>query len=135
MGEVKDYTKELYFKEGGTCSETMLGAPLLSRRGTMPDDYGRMMSGFSGGVSVENLCGALLGGVAAISALINKGDHDSFELSKETTAEFYRRFEEEIGSTNCHEIKEKWRKEDIRCYDVIQKTAEIMEEILQKYNV
>ena len=92
-----------------------------------------MMSGFSGGVSTENFCGAILGGTAAISLLINHGDEESFERSKEAAKEFVERCEQRFGTVVCHDIKTTWRTEELRCYAAVEIIAQILEEVLQRY--
>lgn len=92
-----------------------------------------MMSGYSGGMSTERFCGAILGGAAAIGYLINRGDEETFEKSKAATEEFVNLCTSEFKTDNCHEIKSVWRKEDIRCYDAVKKIAENLETVLQKY--
>lgn len=133
IGKVTDKLYDIYVTEETNCAESMFRASVGSRRDVVPDDCQRMMSGFSGGVSSKNFCGAILGGVAGISYLINEGDEESFERSKGATEKFVVRCKEDIGTLNCHEIKETWRKEDIRCYDIVKKMAENLEEVLQEF--
>ena len=87
-GQVSDTIRQIYLTEETNCAEALFRAALASRGKELPQECYRMMSGYSGGVSSEKLCGAILGGVAAVSALINQGDEESFEASKEASAEF-----------------------------------------------
>ena len=88
MGKITDSLYDIYVTQGISCGETMLCAGIGACQGEAPADCRRMMSGFSGGVSSESFCGAVLGGVAAIGYEINRGDEESFERSKEATQEF-----------------------------------------------
>lgn len=133
MGKVTDNLYQIYVTEETNCAASLMRAGISSREPDPPAEYYRMMSGFSGGVSTENFCGAILGGVAAIGHLINHGDEESFEASKAATEEFVMRCQQEFDTLSCHEIKTVWRKEDIRCYDAVAKIGAILEDILNKY--
>ncbi len=133
MGQVSDTIRQIYLTEETNCAEALFRAALASRGKELPQECYRMMSGYSGGVSSEKLCGAILGGVAAISALINQGDEESFEASKEASAEFLAACEEAFGTSCCHEIKEVWRNEEERCFGAVEKMAGHLEAVLRKY--
>ncbi|MCD8077595.1 MAG: C-GCAxxG-C-C family protein [Lachnospiraceae bacterium] len=133
MGQVTDRLYEIYVTQETNCAETMLRAGTEARSGQTPEACCRMMSGFSGGVSSECFCGAILGGVSAISYLINQGDDESFEKSKEATEEFVAQCKEFFGSLDCHDIKSVWRQEEIRCYQAVEKIAVFLNEVLDKY--
>jgi len=135
MGKVADHIQRIYLEEETNCAEALFRAALTARNKNAPDECYRIMSGYSGGVSCENLCGAILGGAAAISYLINCGDDKSFERSKEATAEFVELCQKDFGTVNCHEIKTVWRTEEMRCFHAVEKMAEHLEKILQKYQV
>lgn len=55
----------IYITEETNCSATMYKSILNSRGIEVSDDALRIFSGYSGGVSTENLCGAVIGAVAA----------------------------------------------------------------------
>ncbi len=133
MERVTDRIRAIYLDQETNCAESLFRAALESRGIQAPADCCRMMSGYSGGVSSEHLCGALLGGVAAISYLINQGDEESFERSKEAAAAFFTACQEAFGTVICHEIKVAWRKEDIRCMDAVERMAELLENILEQF--
>lgn len=133
MGQVTDELKRIYLDEETNCAESLLKTALKSRNVKVPNACYRMMSGYSGGVSVEGMCGAVLGGVAALSLLLNQGDEESFERSKEAVAEFYQLCEDAYGSVCCHEIKTQWRTEEMRCFQVVCRIGEALETVLQNY--
>lgn len=93
----------------------------------------RIMAGFGGGLSTEELCGTISGGVAVIGILFTeKEDYDSGEI-KEASKDFVQSFQKKLTSTNCKEIKESFREEERKCTPVVEKGAEILEEIIKKY--
>lgn len=133
MGKVTDKLFDIYVTQETSCAETMLCAGISACQGEAPAECRRMMSGFSGGVSSESFCGAVLGGVSAIGYLINRGDEESFERSKAATEEFVALCRQFFGSLECHDIKGIWRQEDIRCYRAVEMIAVFLDEVLKKY--
>lgn len=100
----------------------------------------RIMAGFGGGVSTEELCGAISGGVAVIGLLftLDRG-HDAekrgydAEKVKEATKDFVESFRTQLSSTNCKTLKDLHRKEEIKCTPVVEKGADLLEKIIHKY--
>ena len=72
MGKVIDQVFDIYITEETNCSATMYKSILNSRGIEVSDDALRIFSGYSGGVSTENLCGAVIGAVAAFSYLMQR---------------------------------------------------------------
>ena len=133
MSKVQDHIQQIYLTEETNCAETMFRSTLRSRGVEEPENGCRMMSGFSGGCSSHRLCGAVIGGIAAVSLLVNQGDDESFDQSKELTEAFINRCEARLGTVNCEEIMEKWRTEEERCFRAVLQVAEEMEETLESY--
>lgn len=73
--------------------------------------------------------------MAAVSYLINQGDEESFERSKEAAEKFFTACKQQFGTVICHEIKQVWRKEEIRCLDAVEQMAILPEKILQDFSV
>ena len=135
MGKVTDRLFDIYVTQETNCAETMLRAGIESTGAVASEECRRMMGGFSGGVSSEKFCGAILGGVSAIGFLMNHGDEESFERSKQATEEFVAKCQQRFGSLDCHDIKEVWRREDIRCYQAVEIIAGILDSVLDQYGV
>ena len=133
MGKVTDGLWDIYVTQETNCAETMLCAGIRACGHQPSEDSRRMMAGFSGGVSSEAFCGAILGGVAAIGQEINRGDEESFERSKQAAEEFVAQCREMFGSVDCHDIKQVWRQEESRCYQAVEKIATVLNGILDKY--
>lgn len=91
------------------------------------------MSSFGGGMAVGSVCGALTGAVAALGVMIT-GDK-SLDKKKRSAivADFYELFRERVGSDNCKEIIEKHRDETNGCLKVVNMSAEVFDEIIDKY--
>ena len=92
----------------------------------------KLMSGFSGGLMTEDLCGAVIGAVAAISALTTEGvAHQSPEL-KAAVQLYLSRVDEHFGSRNCAQLKKTHRDQLANsCNPVIYKNAELLDEIIK----
>jgi len=135
MADVKDYIENIYLTQEINCAEAVFRAALMSRNLELEAPYYYMMSGFSGGASTENLCGAILGGIAAIGLLLNKGNEIGFDSSKQASKEFVIAAKECLGSEICHEIKTTWRDEITRCFSAVMEITVKLEQVLQKYGV
>jgi len=94
----------------------------------------RIMAGFGGGLSTEDLCGAISGGVAVIGILLTEKEGYDKGRIKEATKDFIQSFQKELTSTNCKEIKESFREEQRKCTPVVERGANILEETLKKYH-
>jgi C_GCAxxG_C_C family probable redox protein len=107
----------------------------------------RMMGGFGGGIGGSgSVCGAIVGGVAALSSKYGKGTLAEKEDSKlfPLSAELYRRFATEIETSNfCRDITgtDFTKPDEIkayiaspeklgRCLRLVAKTTEMVRDIL-----
>jgi len=65
-------------------------------------------SGLAGGVARQGeTCGALLGSIMAIGAVVGREkleDREQYEKAMESSMEMYDRFKEKVGHTLCREI-------------------------------
>ena len=135
MGKVIDHIEDVYLAEGRNCAETLYRAALRSRgRAASPAECLAML-GFGGGFSVGSVCGAIVGGVAALGCLLG-GDgveETTVERCKDAVAEFYALCNEAFDAVDCEDIKPVWREEETRCLRVVNRTAELLEKVLQAY--
>lgn len=110
-------------------------------------DTVRAMSGFGGGIGgVGSVCGAIIGGAAALSSRYGRGTMEEKEAPRlfPLCAELYRRFATEIETSNfCRDITgtDFSKPEQIsayiaspekiaRCVRLVGKTAEMVRDIL-----
>lgn len=111
------------------CAEKILYGANEAYDLNIDKDALRMAAGFGGGMGVEGVCGALSGAIMVLSKLyVEEVAHQS-EI-KEITAEFLERYEKNMGSLNCAVLKEKYRTEELKCYHVILKAAEILDKMV-----
>lgn len=123
--------REIFLDGNYNCAEAMLlWADERYGLKVAPEDVG-LVSGFGGGMGCGENCGALLGAVAALSkALVKDKAHDTPGL-REACAELVRRFRADLGSIECAELKEKYRRPDVRCLYVVERAAAILDEYRQ----
>ena len=91
------------------------------------------MSSFGGGMAVESVCRAFTGGVAVLGVMFTGDKSMDSEKRKAIISDIYKRFEDHFGSVYCSKIKEKFRDDVTGCRGVVEHSAEILDEIIQKY--
>lgn len=117
-----------------SCSEsTLYAANEVYNLGLDPKAL-KMMAGFSGGLMTEDLCGAIAGAMAALSALLTNGvAHQSPEL-KAAVQEYLKRADQHFCSRNCARLKETHRDQEANsCNPVIFDNAKILDAVVQDF--
>lgn len=112
------------------CAETILYAANEEYDMNLTIQTLKSASAFGGGMGVEGVCGAVSGALIVIGILYtNEKAHES-EKVKELSKEFINTFEMEMGTSNCKELKEKYRNDQVRCYTIVKKAAQILDGIV-----
>lgn len=128
----KDKIYEYFINKDFNCAEAMLHAINDEYNLEIPEDSFRLIGGFGGGMACGKNCGALCGCCAAISwVLIKERAHVTPDL-KETVAEFATEFTEHFGSDSCDELSPIYKREDVRCLQLLEETAQLADERLSK---
>ena len=135
MSKVIDHIPEIYLTEEKNCAETLLAAGLASRGRTLSHEGRLAMIGFSGGFSVGSVCGAVTGGVAAIGCLLGGEDEEAFHRAKDAAASYYELCKAAFASADCDAVKPVYRTEETRCLAVVERAAELLEQVLKEYGV
>jgi len=133
MAKAIDYVREIYLDDGKNCAETLFCAALRSRGMELSEEGRLAMIGFGGGLSVGSVCGAIVGGVAALGCLLGGEDEMRTERCKEAVAKFYALCNAAFSAVDCDDIKPVYRREDVRCLSVVEHTAELLENVLREY--
>lgn len=98
-------------KEYGSCPQAVLAA-IKDLFGGIPDDLIRAGHGLAGGtaLSTEGTCGALSGGVIAISHFFGrpreKFGKERFQRDYDLAGILYEKFQNKYGSPLCKEVQE-----------------------------
>ncbi len=117
--------REIFLDQDRNCAEALLlWADEKYGMGVAPEDV-KLVSGFGGGLGSGENCGALLGAMAAQRAHATTG-------FGATCAGLVNRFRAELGTIECTELKEKYRRPDVRCLYVVERAAAILDEYMQE---
>lgn len=119
-------------KEDLNCAETLLNACNRVYGLQLPKEALKLAGGFGGGMGIESTCGALTGGIMALSSIfIQERAHES-DYIKTLCREFFDRFREKTGSIDCDYLKEHMRTEEDGCIPVMVVAGKIVEEIIDR---
>ncbi len=136
-------TAENYFNNGLMCAESVVLA-LTEAHGIESELLPKAATAFCGGMSRTcGTCGALTGAVMGISAILGRdGVGKSYDDAYQAAGTVIRKFEEEFGTRNCHELlgcdlgteegQATFKNEGLRkrCNNYTGRAAELAEEIL-----
>lgn len=128
--EVRKKAK-MYFSQGYNCAQAVLLSNVEVFEG-QTDGLKQLAAGFGHGMSAGCACGALVGGVMAISSLFADPDTKGFdrEIAK-ATAQLHQRFINEFGQTCCRGLRNKLSPfKNGRCKEITVTTAAITFELI-----
>ena len=133
MGKVIDYLEKYYKNTNYNCAEAVFSAAVEAWGADVPAEMVKTMAGFGGGMGCQNVCGAVTGGIAALSCKLVQGDggHTSPELMDKVRA-YISAVQETFGSEDCSELKPKYFTEEERCYQTICKVAEVLQRVYEE---
>lgn len=118
-----------YQKENYNCAETLVLAGNETYGLGLDEKAVKMMAGFGGGCGCGHFCGALAGALGILSLLTIGDRAHTTPGYGPVRAEFMAKFEQELGSFLCSELKPKYRSEEHGCL----KTCELAGEVLEAY--
>lgn len=130
---MKELAKDFY-KQGYSCSESVLKA--AAQKGYIPEDFIKLATAFSGGMSSGCLCGAVAGAQLVIS--FNYGRIEQTQDSSECrmqAKELVEKFKNKNKFTCCKALSAKYefgsqeRKEN--CTMLVEDAAEILDELMK----
>lgn len=127
---LQDKASDYFLNKDKNCAEAVfLAANDIYNLGTS-DDAVKSIGVFGGGIGIGRLCGAAAGAVTAIGLRYSKGHaHGSSEMMEKASA-FITDFTEFFKSDLCKDIKPVYRKDDVRCLEVVKKAAELLEKYM-----
>lgn len=131
----KEQVNEYYIEKDHNCAEsTLLVANDNFGLGLTLEDM-KLVSGFGGGFGCESFCGALCGSISVLGKLFVEGRAHATEGFGALCAEYVKRFENELGSTCCAELKKKYFVEGQRCKETVIKNAELLETYINELKI
>ncbi len=123
--------RDIFLDGNYNCAEAvLLWADERYHLGIAPEDV-RLVSGFGGGLGSGENCGALLGALAALSKVLVKDKAHETPGFREACAYLVSRFREDLGTIECTELKEKYRRPDVRCLYVVERAAAVLDETME----
>ncbi len=123
--------REIFLDHDFNCAESVLLWADERYGLNVSSEAVRLVSGFGGGLGCGENCGALLGALAALSkALVEERAHATPGF-KEACAELVSRFRADLGTIECEELKERYRRPDVRCLYVVERAAAILNDYMQ----
>ncbi|CUH95923.1 putative membrane protein [Propionispora sp. 2/2-37] len=90
----------------------------------------KLSAGFGGGMAIGSVCGALTASVMVLSHLFVKNNAHASPEIKTLTQELFAEYEKAMGCTDCIPLKEKYCLPEVKCLQVIDKAAEILDSIV-----
>lgn len=119
-------------KEDLNCAEKILQGANIAYNLGLDKEALKLVSGFGGGMAIEDKCGALTASIMVLGKLFIKDRaHESTRI-KELTNELFEEYKKEMGSIDCAPLKEAHRTEELKCRNIILKAAEILDRIVKR---
>lgn len=122
---------ENYFSQDYNCAQAV-ALSNVELLGGQTNGIIQLAAGFGHGMSAGCTCGALAGGVMAISLLLAGSETRGFDKEiAEAAAQLHREFVNEFGQTCCRGLRKKLSLyKNSRCREITSKTAALTMELL-----
>ena len=123
----------IYLSEDNNCAETILRVAGEEYGLELTGEDVKLVSAFGGGMGCGSTCGALAGAMAVLGRLAVEGRAHATEGFKERCAALCRRFERELGSQRCDELKARYFEAGgDRCLQTVRLAAHVLERFLME---
>ena len=119
-----------YYKADYNCAESLILASNDTYNLGLDEKTAKVMGAFGGGCGCGHICGALAGALGVISALMVTDRAHATPDFGPLRADFMAKFEAELGSHMCNDLKPKYRTEENGCLLTCELTAELLAEYL-----
>ena len=127
-----DVAKDCFLNQDMSCAESVFTGGCAQHGIAVTPELIKAMGSFSGGCASGNLCGAAAAGVAIIGIKLGTGKIHQCPQHKEAVKQFMAAFQETFGDTACSVLTPKYKKPDVRCLEIVEKTLEILDNVLQE---
>lgn len=114
------------------CAETILYAASEAYGLQLPHSALKLAAGFGGGMGISAACGALTGGVMALSAIFVKDRGHESDYIKELDAELFESFRSKMDSIDCAYLKDHYSTPQDDCHPIIVQAAKIVEALIDR---
>ena len=129
-----------HYESGLSCSEAVIKAAYDSGiyKTDNIDEVHRIASMFSGGMSSGCLCGAVAGSQIVLGCIFGRDTSGNSNAHKAIAGEFIQKFKEQRKATCCKVLtapyKNNLSQRRQNCTDIVQESAQILENIVNKYS-
>lgn len=131
---LKDHLDKYYFDGNYNCAESVLRAGNDYYGLNLHDRDMKLVGAYGAGIQTGNTCGALLGAAAILSMkYIEAKAHESEDIKPVVTI-MMEKFKAAYGSYLCEAVKPQSFVEGRRCLAAVQKTCDILEEVIAEYD-
>ena len=122
---------EYFITKDNNCAESTLRA--------INDEYGlglkeedfKLVSAFGAGMGCGRTCGALCGALAAIGYLkVQQRAHATPNFGALCKG-FVEKFQNDLGSIECDELKAKYRNDQVRCLKTVELASKAFDEYME----
>ena len=127
---LRDRVKAYYLDQDFNCAEALLLAANDQYQLGLRSDAVRLVGGFGGGMGCGHACGALCAGISAIGERHITGQAHKTAALKDICTRFVQEFNTALGSENCEELKSRYKRDDVRCLDTVERAADVLERVL-----
>ncbi len=130
---IKDFIEAGFgIQEDLSCSETILYAADAVLNLGLDKNALRMAAGFSGGLYIRSICGALSASAMVLSTLYVKDRaHESSRIA-DLVCELIDNYKILMGSELCGPLRDKYRTEEEKCRPVIIAAAGVLDSIIER---
>lgn len=129
---LRELAKHYYQEEDYNCAESILRAANDTYDLHIDKEAMKLVSGFGGGLGCGHTCGALCGSIAAVSKYLVEGRAHTTEGFQEDCGRLTETFQQQLGSLLCEELKAKYKKDDVRCLETVERAADVLEQYMNK---
>ncbi len=130
---LKETAKKYY---GGkfdlNCAEAILYAANEEYELKLEKSALKTMAAFGGGMGIEEACGAMTGGLAALGIIFVKDKAHEDEKIRLLAQEFIGKFKQRLSTENCKKLKDLHREDKSKCEFIVLTSAEILDEIIKR---
>lgn len=125
--------RKYYGNEFGlNCAETILYGANEEYALNLTKETFKTMAAFGGGMAIEGTCGVATGAICVLGIIFTKERAHESDYVKTLTKEFMDNFKEQCTTLICKELKGKYRNDEIGCLYIIEKGAEILDNIIKR---
>lgn len=119
-------------KEDLNCAEKVLYGANIAYNLGLDKEALKLVSGFGGGMAIEDKCGALTASIMVLGKMFVKNNAHENSRIKDLTKELLDEYKKEMGTIDCAPLKAKYKTEELKCRNIIYKAAQILDRIVER---